>query len=302
MREVIFLTIRTDLAWECRELWQEQQGQPLPAGVRGETRRRDGCTVEALEVENEAGAAALGKPPGRYLTLFPEALLQREPEAFARTAALLGELLRELLPSGGSVLVVGLGNSAITPDELGPRTLRHVLATRHLTEALPEFRDFRPVAALTTGVLGDTGMESAELVRAVAEKLRPAAVVAVDALASRRLGRVCRTVQLTDTGISPGSGVGNRRLALCRESLGVPVVGLGVPTVVDAGTLAADLTAGAGLGSPQPEDFGPDGQTMIVTPREIDQRLQEVSRLLGYAIDLALHPQLTCEDITALMG
>ena len=295
---------RTDLALEARELWREKTASALPPGAETETREEGGSTLEALEVTSGEAAEALGKGVGKYITIFPEALLRREEGAFEEAAALLGRELRALLglPEGASVLVAGLGNEAITPDSLGPRTLRHVLATRHLTAALPEtFGAFRRVAALATGVLGNTGMESAELVKAVADALRPDAVIAVDALAARRLGRVCRTVQLTDTGIAPGSGVGNARRELSRETLGVPVVGLGVPTVVDAATLAADLTERAGLGEARAEDFGEYGAGMMVTPREIDQQLSLMARLLGYGIDLALH-DLSVGDVTALVG
>ena len=295
---------RTDLALEARELWRERTASALPPGAETETREEGGSTLEALEVTSGEAAEALGKGVGKYITIFPEALLRREEGAFEAAAVLLGRELRALLglPEGASVLVAGLGNEAITPDSLGPRTLRHVLATRHLTAALPEtFGAFRRVAALATGVLGNTGMESAELVKAVADALRPDAVIAVDALAARRLGRVCRTVQLTDTGIAPGSGVGNARRELSRETLGVPVVGLGVPTVVDAATLAADLTERAGLGEARAEDFGEYGAGMMVTPREIDQQLSLMARLLGYGIDLALH-DLSVGDVTALVG
>ena len=297
--------IRTDLALEAKERWREKGRQEtLPPGVTGETKELSGCTVETLRVRNREGAEALGKPEGTYITLFPEAFLRREEGAFEAAAGLLGQLLRSLLDlkPEASVLVAGLGNEAITPDRLGPQTLRHVLATRHLVASLPEtFGAFRRVAVLETGVLGNTGMESAELTKAVAEKLRPDAVIAVDALASRRLGRICRTVQLTDTGIVPGSGVGNRRSELSRATLGVPVVGLGVPTVVDAATLAADLTETAGLGNVRAEDFGEYGAGMMVTPREIDQQTAMIARLLGYGIDLALH-DLSAADVTALVG
>ncbi len=292
--------VRTDLAWEATELWQEQGGKGLPEGVSGKTEEIDGCRLETLRIESKEGEAALGKPAGRYLTLFPKPFLEREEDGFRRCAMLLGQLLRTMLPREGGVLVVGLGNRAITPDDLGPRTLRHVLATRHLPDALPEFRVLRKVSTLTTDVLGNTGIESSELVTAAVERLQPAAVVAVDALASRRLSRVCRTVQLTDTGIIPGSGVGNSRKALNRALLGVPVLVLGVPTVVDGGTLAADLTAEAGLGCPSPGDFGDPGRQMIVTPREIDRQIADLSRLLGYALNLALQ-DLSVEDITALI-
>ena len=295
---------RTDLALEARELWRERTASELPPGARGETGEEDGCTLERLEIAAPEAAQALGKPMGKYITLTPEALLRREEGAFETEAALLGRLLRELLGlrEGASVLVAGLGNEAITPDSLGPRTLRHVLATRHLVASLPEtFGAFRRVAVLPTGVLGNTGMESAELVKAAAEALRPDAVIAVDALASRRLGRICRTVQLTDTGIVPGSGVGNARKELSRATLGVPVVGLGVPTVVDAATLAADLTELSGRGEARPEDFGEYGGGMMVTPREIDQQMALMARLLGYGVDLALH-DLSVSDVTALVG
>ena len=257
---------RTDLALEARELWREKTSSALPPGAETETREEGGSTLEALAVTSDEAAAALGKGVGKYITIFPEALLRREEGAFEKAADLLGRELRALLglAEGASVLVAGLGNEAITPDSLGPRTLRHVLATRHLVASLPEtFGAFRRVAALATGVLGNTGMETAELVKAVTEKLRPDAVIAVDALAARRLGRVCRTVQLTDTGIAPGSGVGNARRELSRGTLGVPVVGLGVPTVVDAATLASDLTERAGLGEVRAEDFGEYGTGMI---------------------------------------
>ena len=296
--------LRTDLAQEARELWAEAEGGGLPPGVTAESAREAGTEVERLTVASPEGAKALGKPEGVYVTLTPNALLRREEGAFETAAATLGRQLRSLLGLSpeAAVLVVGLGNEAVTPDSLGPRTMRHVLATRHLKEALPEtFGAFRRVAVLETGVLGNTGLESAELVRAVTEKLRPDAVIAVDALASRKLGRVCRTVQLTDTGIIPGAGVGNRRAALNRETLGIPVLALGVPTVVDAATLAADLTARAGMGRPAPEDFGRHAFEMILTPREIDERIARAARLLGYGIDLALH-DLSPADVTALVG
>ncbi len=295
---------RTDLALEARELWREKTSSALPPGAETETREEGGSTLEALAVTSEEAAAALGKGVGKYITIFPEALLRREEGAFEKAADLLGRELRALLglAEGASVLVAGLGNEAITPDSLGPRTLRHVLATRHLVASLPEtFGAFRRVAALATGVLGNTGMETAELVKAVTQKLRPDVVIAVDALAARRLGRVCRTVQLTDTGIAPGSGVGNARRELSRKTLGVPVVGLGVPTVVDAATLASDLTERAGLGEVRAEDFGEYGAGMMVTPREIDQQISLMARLLGYGIDLALH-DLSVADVTALIG
>ena len=297
---------RTDLAAEARELWGEgQDADALPDGVEAHTEKRLGCTVERLNIRSAAGAEALGKPQGAYFTVTPEAFLRREDGSFAQTAALLSACLRRLLPpeTDGLILVAGLGNEAVTPDALGPRTLRHVLATRHLVSSLPNaFSGFRRVCAVTPGVTGNTGFESAELLRSLVRELKPAAVVTVDALAARRLGRVCRTVQLTDTGVTPGSGVGNARKALNSETLGVPVVAVGVPTVVDAGTLAADLAELANIGAFESGDFGGFGQEMFVTPREIDAQIGELSRLIGYGIDLALQEGLSVEDVTALIG
>jgi spore protease len=207
------------------------------------------------------------------------------------------------LKSGDSVFVAGLGNSAITPDELGPKTASYTMATRHLVDALPEhFGSLRRVSVMGTGVMGTTGVESAELISAMADKLRPDAIIAVDALASRRLGRICRTVQISDTGIVPGSGVGNSRAEISKKSLGIPVVAVGVPTVVDAATLAADLIQMADKGKYEPEDFGEYGQSMIVTPREIDKYIDDISKLLGYGINLALHEGLTIDDVELFMS
>ena len=297
---------RTDLASEARELWREsaEETGELP-GVEASTETENGYRVEQLRILDSRGEEALGKPRGCYVTVELDPLLQREAGAFSRGAGLIAAKLRSLLllQPGDSVLVAGLGNSAITPDNLGPKVISYTLATRHLVSALPEhFGSFRPVCALETGVMGVTGLESAELLAAVVQRLRPRAVIAVDALASRRLQRVCRSLQLSDTGITPGSGVGNSRAELSRNTLGVPVVAVGVPTVVDAATLAADLTEMANIASPAPSDFGEYGRSMMVTPREIDSRMEELSRLIGYGINLALQEGLSVEDVTALLG
>ena len=299
-------SVRTDLAAEARDLWREEAGETgaLP-GVEARQETENGFPVETIRILDDRGERALGKPRGEYVTVELEPVLRREPGAFARGAGVVAARVRELLrlKAGESVLVAGLGNRAMTPDVLGPLTLGSVLATRHLVASLPEtFGAFRPVSLLETGVLGTTGLESSEVIRAVTERLRPAAVIAVDALASRRLDRVCRTLQICDTGIAPGSGVGNARPELSRRSLGVPVVAVGIPTVVDAATLAADLTARSGLGERLPEDFASAGEGLMVTPREIDARMQELSRLLGYGLNLALQDGLTLEDVTALLG
>ena len=296
--------IRTDLALEAEALWRESQpDERAPAGVSARRETRGDFAVTTVEVLDARGEAALGKPMGKYVTVELDALIRREENAFPAACALLAETLRGLLPlaPGEPCLVVGLGNREITPDAVGPDAVDCVMVTRHLTEQLPEdFGAFRPVSAVCSGVLGTTGIESSALVRAVADTVRPAAVVAIDALASRSPERLCRTVQIADTGIVPGSGVGNTRAALNRESLGAPVIAVGVPTVVDAATLTLDLAARAGL-SPDPSAFGEAGG-MIVTPREIDKNVRDVAKLIGYSLNLALHEGLTIEDVDMFLS
>ena len=297
---------RTDLALEAKELWAESaEKETKLEGVRARDSLREGYQVTTVDILDEQGASSLGKPVGSYVTVQLDALARREEDAFGRAAraiaAELGGLLR--LPEGAACLVVGLGNRAITPDAIGPGVADHTMVTRHLVEQAPEhFGSFRPVAALAAGVLGTTGVESGELVKAVAEKIRPGYIIAVDALASRSMDRVCSTVQLADTGIVPGSGVGNHRTALNRETLGVPVIAVGVPTVVDAGTLAADILAEAGQERLDPEALAGAGEGLMVTPRDIDQRVADLVKVIGYGINLALHPGLTVEDVDLFLS
>ena len=293
---------RTDLAMEARELWQERAGQTaqLP-GVRAEERKRAGMPVTVVQVLDERGEQALGKPRGTYVTLTLEGVETRADGAFPRAvdavAAELGELLEQIDLKKGPVLVAGLGNRAITPDAIGPKVHNSTLVTRHLVRQMPEtFGAFRPVASLAAEVMGTTGVESGELIQSLCEKICPHCVIAVDALASRSLHRLCRTVQLTDTGITPGSGVGNHRMGLDRKSLGVPVIAIGVPTVVDAATLAADL-----MGVEELPDLG-EGRDLLVTPKDIDSQVGDLSKIIGYAIDLALQPGLTIEELELLLS
>lgn len=286
--------IRTDLALEARELWQAKQGatKELP-GVVCTEEIRDGIHLTRLEIQSQEGAEALEKPQGVYVTLEIASMLRREEDAFESAVELLSEQLRSYLQlnADATVLVAGLGNRAVTPDAIGPAAADHIIVTRHLKEQFPQASvGFRTVSVLRPGVLGTTGMESAEVIHAVCQTLQPNCIIVLDALASRELHRLCRTVQLTDTGIVPGSGVGNSRAVLNRETMGIPVIAVGVPTVVDAGTLAVALT-----GQTPDEQYAE--AAMIVTPREIDQRVKEISRLIGYGINLALHPALTIQDI-----
>lgn len=292
---------RTDLAVEAHQLWQEGAGETALAGVRSEESERRGFLVNTVTVSTSEAAQALGKPQGVYVTIELDGLLHREEGAFQRAAEAVAEALRPLLPKEGPALVIGLGSRAVTPDLIGPLTVDHLLVTRHLVEQVPQhFGHLRPVAAAAPGVLASTGMESSLVAQALAGELRPACVIAVDALASRSLDRLCRTVQLSDTGVVPGSGVGNHRVPLNRETLGVPVLTVGAPTVVDGATLALDLLERAGRTGAKREDL-PGGEDFFVTPREVDLRVADLSKVLGYAISLALNPSLSVDDLTMLL-
>ena len=294
---------RTDLALEARELWQESAEKTTRlSGVKATKQRSEGYPVTRVDILDERGEKALGKPRGTYRTIDLTAFWQRKSDFFERAVRAVGGQLKELLPGEGTVLVIGLGNGAMTPDAVGPLAADSVLVTRHLIAAMPRhFSGFRPVAVFRTGVLGTTGVESAEAVRGLVAQVEPSLVIAVDALASRRVGRVCTTVQLSDTGIIAGSGVGNHRSALNQETLGVPVFAIGVPTVVDSATLAADLLEESGIRDYDGEALQKSRQNLMVTPRDIDQQVRDLSKVVGYGINWALQ-DLEIEEINALLS
>lgn len=289
------MAFRTDLAVEAIE--NHKTAAALPH-VWQSDRTLEGFAVHEVRILSEDAAREIGKPQGRYLTLELDALIRREEDAFPRACKALSTLLRELLPhpNDGPVLIAGLGNRMITPDAIGPQTADHVIATRHLVAQSPAiFADWRPVSALAPGVLGQTGVETGEVICGVLDRVRPAAVIAVDALAAGRLSRLLRTVQLADTGITPGAGVGNARAALNKETLGVPVIAVGVPTVVDGATLAHEISSQ--LGQPACEALDDLSQPVMITTRDIDREVADISRMIGYAVNMALHPHLSVADI-----
>ena len=294
---------RTDLALEARELWQESAGKTTRlAGVKATKRKQEGYPVTRVDILDQRGEEALGKPRGTYLTVDLTTFWQRREDFFQRAVRAVGAPLKELVPTEGPVLLVGLGNRAMTPDAVGPLAADHVLVTRHLISAMPrQFSGFRPVSVLRTGVLGTTGVESAESVRGLAAEVKPACVIAVDALASRRTGRVCAAVQLSDTGIIPGSGVGNHRSPLNAGTLGVPVIAIGVPTVVDSATLAADLLEESGITDYDAEALQKSRQNLMVTPRDIDQQVRDLGKVIGYGINWALQ-DLEIDEMNALLS
>ena len=283
---------RTDLALEGVE--QLRQGGDISRldGVCAAEYTRQGYGVTDVRVATKQAAEAVGKPEGRYVTIDLRPYFRREEGFFARAVGCLASELRTLLPGVGEdwpVLVAGLGNRGMTADAVGPLALESLLVTRHMVRSLPrQFRGFTPVSALAPGVLAATGMEALELLRGAVQATGCAAVIAVDALAARSRERLCATVQLGDTGLIPGSGVGNHRKAVNARTLGVPVIALGVPTVIDGAALCGD------------EDAPPSG--LFVTPQDIDRRVRELGRLIGYGVTLALQPGLTPEDAAALLG
>lgn len=294
------MNFRTDLALERRELL----GKEDISGVESRESDRGNAHVTEIRITDDEGAEKLGKPKGRYITVEVPPFSD-EAEMLDERLDALKEAIASLIPSEGLVLVAGLGNDEITPDSFGPKTSRKLLATRHITGEVAHavgLGDLRPVAGITPGVLGQTGIETGEIIKGVAQSVKPAAVVVVDALASRSLSRLGRTVQLSDTGICPGSGVGNRRAKIDSSVIGVPVISIGVPTVVDAATLALDVLEGSGSDMAAAEkNMDPAAREMMVTPREIDLVAERAAKLTALALNCALQPEISAEDMLALM-
>lgn len=290
------MNLRTDMADERKAYIKEKT-----EGIECELTQENGVKISRIRVADERGEKAIGKPIGIYITLdvkpFGEngELLDGEAQVFS-------EELKGLLPDEGTVLVAGLGNEQITPDALGPKTASLLLATRHISGEAAKSLGIHPLrstAAIIPGVLGRTGIETAEIIDAVVKKINPSAVIAVDALASCRTERLGTTVQISDTGICPGSGVGNARAKLDKTTLGVPVIAVGVPTVVDAATLARDvLESGHEPDSQKQQNNG----NMMVTPREIDLVIERAARYIALGINCALQKNMKPQEILAAMG
>ncbi len=308
---------RTDLAME-----EASASQSLPDGVTMENYMQNGGAVCKITVKTDEAAQKMKKPVGVYVTLdtpsFASSISDCDDEVRS-----ISEELHRLLPPDGSVLIIGLGNLQITPDALGPRCISQIVATRHFTDEIRRttgMEGIRPVSAIAPGVLGQTGMETGEIVAALAAATKPAAIVAIDALAARSSDRLGRTVQLSDTGISPGSGVFNRRKALNKETLGVPVISMGVPTVVDAATFVEDFLEAAGLHIPELHGIDPDAkgakspvvkqgekenhlpEPLIVTPHQIDLIIERAAKVLALAVNTTLQPDVSLEDLRFLMS
>ncbi|MDR2514819.1 MAG: GPR endopeptidase [Christensenellaceae bacterium] len=315
--------VRTDLALEAREAAGE-----IP-GVSMEQEELDGTTITRVKVFSPEGARALGKPMGNYITLENAALSEAEALRGGELGAVIAREIRALLKAGEDAcpMVAGLGNRNLTPDSLGPRVTEALFISRHIKETMPELLDqkVRPVCAVSPGVMGETGIETGELILAAVRAVKPSCLIVVDSLAARSASRVLGTVQISDAGVSPGSGVGNHRSALTRQSLSLPVIAIGVPMVVHAAVIGRDtleraideIAGGAGENSALAKELAAyregralDGllrraqgelmQNFVVTPISIDEAVRNVAQLVAEGINLCLQPEMSREEILAL--
>lgn len=290
--------IRTDLAVETREMYSAEHGGngEIPGVAVDVESPADGIKITRIEVLDQVGARIMGKPAGNYITIETDRrITECGAEQRARiTEALSGELKR-LVPFNSRlrVLVAGLGNERITPDSLGPAALEKVKITRHYFVMYNEESDdeMACVSGICPGVMGTTGIESAEIVRQAAGICGADVVIAIDALAARSIDRVNNTIQISDTGIAPGSGTGNMRMALNEETAGARVIAVGIPTVTDAKTIILDTMEKLGKNvSDLEEGIDREGLNMIITSSDIDRVINDFSDIIADALNIALHP------------
>ena len=309
--------VRTDLALETREKFKEDNVEIKGVRVEEEYHREKEIKITTMVIETENGAKAMGKPKGTYITL-EAANMDSQDEDYHREISLeLARIIKRRLPEGKntfSVLVAGLGNREVTPDALGPRVVDNMMITRHVLKEFGKYafgeQEVNSVSGIVPGVMAQTGMESQEIIRGVIEQTKPDVMIAIDALAARSTRRLSRTIQITDTGINPGSGVGNHRHGLSKDTVGIPVIAIGVPTVVDAATIVSDtmqtliqameehthLSAlSTGLNALNDmekyelirELLSPQLNTMFVTPKDIDESVKRLSYTLSEGLNIA---------------
>lgn len=311
----MIFSARTDLAIESSAMLARKPGEGID-GVKIHNYKKETVSVTRVEIENEEGAEKIGKPIGNYVTIECEELRDANEEALEVSKEVLKEELSALadISDDSITMIVGLGNRFVTPDALGPNVTDEIYVTRHLFSEMPEkiSDDLRSVCALSPGVLGITGIETVEIIKGVAERVKPDLIIAIDALASRSMSRISTTIQLADTGITPGSGIGNKRMAINEETLGVKVIAIGVPTVVDAATVANDaLELMLGVineNAPKDSDIAkglkflndenrysliqkvlfPYVGNLIVTPKEVDSIIKGVSKVISESINCAI--------------
>lgn len=308
---------RTDLALERRDLYNKANNIEKDIdGIEAEDEKvDDNITISRVKVTNEKGEEAIGKKKGNYITIDVKNLKIANEEEIQKASEIVTNELRKLInehvQENGSVLIVGLGNIYVTPDSLGPKVINEIDITRHLLEYMPEVLDknTREVSAISPGVLGTTGIETMEILKGIIDNTKPQLVIIIDALASRNIERISSSVQIADTGIVPGAGVGNARKELTENTLGVPVIAMGIPTVVEAATIAADsLTlfinkaqekgeSNDFLNKLQEEDkykiikeiLAPEEYNFIVTPKEIDSLIEKMKDIVARGINFAVN-------------
>ena len=308
---------RTDLALERRDLYNKAHNieKDIDGIETEEEKIDDNISVSRVKITNEKGEEAIGKKKGNYITVDVKNLKIANEEEIQKTSEVVTKELKTLLAKHvaekDSILVVGLGNIYVTPDSLGPKVINEIDITRHLLEYMPEVLDenTREVSAISPGVLGTTGIETMEILKGIVDNVKPKLVIIIDALASRNIERISSSVQLADTGIVPGAGVGNARKELTESTLGIPVIAMGIPTIVEAATIAADsLTlfikkvqengeSNDFLNRLQEEDkyqiikeiLAPEEYNFIVTPKEIDNLIEKMKDIVARGINFAIN-------------
>ena len=313
------MSIHTDMAVEAHEYFSGKKGA-VPQGIKIDKRVFGGLKYTGISVTDEEGAKYIEKPIGTYITFEAEDLRGFESESNVQNRSFIAREIEKLLSKNNiadddTVLVVGLGNRSITPDALGPKVVSSLFVSRHLFEQLPEIKsaDIRPVCAISPGVLGTTGIETLEIIRGITQHVKPKCVIAIDALVARSISRLGKSVQLSDSGINPGSGVGNHRKGINAETLGIPVISIGIPMVVDAATIADDIFEGSvsmfRAASEKESKFyemlhdmnpaerkaifsealsGISGE-LIVTPKDIDEMVSDLAGVISSALNIGLH-------------
>jgi spore protease len=323
------VSIRTDLAVEAREMYQKSNEGDVP-GVYIKEYNEGVCKITDVEILNEEGEKNLGKPKGKYITIDMPEFVFYDKDTMVIVSEVLGSVLSEMvsLEKSMTALVVGLGNWNVTPDALGPKVISQIMITRHLKQLIPDEIDenIRPVCGMSPGVLGITGIETSEIIKSIVKKIKPNLVICVDALASRKASRVNRTIQIGNTGISPGSGVGNKRMEISERTIGIPVIAVGVPTVVDAATLANDTidlaidqmihqsSAGGefynmlkAINKDEKqklinEILNPYLGDLMVTPKDVDLIIDNTSKIIANGINLALQPTMQLDEISKYLN
>jgi len=329
-KDLSMYSIRTDLALEAKEIAAQGQETPDIPGLWSEAESKDGITVTRMEIKDNQAAQRIGKMVGHYVTLEVPGMRQGDTELQDKVATSMAKEFEAFLQRIGvtpkhSVLVVGLGNWNVTPDALGPIVVENMMVTRHFFELMPDqvSPGYRAVSAVAPGVLGTTGIESSDIVLGIVEKAKPDLVIAIDALASKSLERVNTTIQIADTGIHPGSGIGNKRKGLTRDILGVPCIGIGVPTVVYASTIVNNTMDMVLEHMKQHTDntdpmfgiFGkmadnerlqlvrevlhPLGHDLLVTPKEIDKFIEDIANVIASGLNAALHEAVDTDNVAA---